>query len=325
MAYGSSNPWPGSTTIRYNVPNSALNLPGNYWTGGNVNAGATGAYTAANTPMPLTKPITYEAPQKRTLQDNIGSFPDIESLTTMINGLQQAAQTKANRGRIPGAEDLENQSSKNIGSYLRGEVPEDVKYNLGRAAAERGVATGNVYGANSNAAYLRALGLESVGLMNKGQEQLTGAYARNPAAPLFDPSTLLITPLDREKLRIAEENARLEAERTAALQAEAAARQMTAFNAMNWGNVGGGYGRRPAYGSNWQPGQALIPPGYYAPGTRTTMDWNSFVPTATATPTPTPTATEGTNPNILAGLTQEERDLYDMDPASFWGDPRFGG
>lgn len=118
----------------------------------------------------------------------------LEQLTQFVNRINQQAQQQANVGRIPGAAGLEAQSSENIGAALRGELPTDVLNLIGQQAAERGIATGAPGGPNANAALLRALGLTSLGQQQVGQQNLSAAYARNPAAPLFNPATQLLSP-----------------------------------------------------------------------------------------------------------------------------------
>jgi len=125
---------------------------------------------------------------------NLGSGANTEALTGQINALNRQGQAAALGSRIPNATGLEAESSANIGSELAGNLPADVIRNLQQAAAERGVAVGSPGSPNSSAAYLRALGLSSLDLSNMGQQNLSSALARNPAAPLFDPSQLLITP-----------------------------------------------------------------------------------------------------------------------------------
>lgn len=123
-----------------------------------------------------------------------GASPNLSSLTELINGLNQTAQTNANAARVPNNPALEQQSSGNIGSLLKGEIPQDVINQLSQQAAERGVANGSPGSANSNAALLRSLGLTSLDLQQTGQQNLTAADARNPGAPIFDPTTQLLTP-----------------------------------------------------------------------------------------------------------------------------------
>lgn len=117
----------------------------------------------------------------------------LTDLTNYINNLQRTAQTLANQARIPQAAGLEEQSSANIAAGMKGIVNPDVLRQLQVQAAERGISMGPESPA-TNAAYLQALGLTSYGLQEQAQRDLSAAYARNPAAPLFDPTTQLLTP-----------------------------------------------------------------------------------------------------------------------------------
>lgn len=137
-------------------------------------------------------------------QQNLESLPDITALTEAINALNLQAQQAANMGRIPGEQGLEQQSSNLIGQQMQGQVPADVQNLLRQQGAEQNVSTGR----DSQTAYLRALGLTSLGQQQQGQQNLSAAVARNPVAPLFDPTHMLITPyqqgmLGLEQARIA--------------------------------------------------------------------------------------------------------------------------
>ncbi len=134
----------------------------------------------------------------------------------MINQINQNAQREANAGRIPGGAGLEAKSSANIGSALGGQLPADVMYQIGQQAAERGVSGGSPHGANTNADYLRALGLNSLQLQGTGQDWLTAALARNPAAPIYDPSKLLITPTQATGFNLDQANLELNQQKTSA-------------------------------------------------------------------------------------------------------------
>lgn len=132
--------------------------------------------------VPTTTPIT------QTPDD------EITRLTNLVNQLNQQAQTAANQARIPGAAGLEQQSSNMIGQELSGQLPQDVQNQLAQYAAERGISTGN-----SN--LLQQLGLNSLQAQQQGQQNLTAAYARNPAAPIYDPSQLILTPAQQAQLQ----------------------------------------------------------------------------------------------------------------------------
>lgn len=132
-----------------------------------------------------------------------GAAPDIGSLTQMINQLNLQGQQAANQGRIPGAAGLEAASSGNIANLLAGQVPPDVQRQIAQTAAERGISTGN-----DN--LLQSLGLTSLGLQQTGQQNLSQAYARNPVAPLFDPTTQTMTPAQAAQANLASQQLMLE-------------------------------------------------------------------------------------------------------------------
>lgn len=162
---------------------------------------------------------------------------NLSALTTYINQLNRTAQQQANVARIPGAQGLEETSSANIASELAGNVDPSTIRLLRQQAAERGVNVG-VDSPNADAAYLQALGLTSREQMARGQQDLTAAYARNPAAPLFDPSSQLLTPYQSGQLSIQE--GQLELARQA--EANRAANEAAAIALR-----GGGGGRAPIY------------------------------------------------------------------------------
>lgn len=230
----------------------------------------------------------------------------IKATTDMINQINQNAQQAANAGRIPGGAALEAASSKNIGNALSGALSQDVVNQIGQRAAERGVGSGSPWGANTNADYLKAIGLNSLQLQGTGQDWLTAALGRNPAAPIFDPSKLLITPtqatgfgLDQANLTLRQQEAITAAQNSNAqrqLQADLAnasnalEREKILANYQNeelnrqnalrlaqlhWGNQGGG---GSGYGPRGNQGTGAFNPA--------TNWYTGGAPTMTATPTP---------------------------------------
>lgn len=181
-------------------------------------------------PQPVTPPIGTGIPAgggntvpyvptnipTTTTQSNVADIPNLETLTKAINDLNIAAQQQANVSRIPGEAGLEQQSSANIASELGGQVPPDVEALLRQQGAEQNVVSGR----DSNSAYLRALGLTSLGQQQAGQQNLSAAAARNPLAPLFDPTSQLLTAgqagqlgLGQQAENIAQQRLALEAQR----------------------------------------------------------------------------------------------------------------
>lgn len=133
---------------------------------------------------------------------NLGQSGNLTQLSDLINSINRNAQTQNLQARIPNAPALEAQSSANIGSELQGQLPQDVMNLLGQQAAERGVGTGiGADSQNASAAYLRALGQTSLQQEQLGQQNLTSAYARNPAAPLFDTGSQVISPLNLAQIQ----------------------------------------------------------------------------------------------------------------------------
>lgn len=189
---------------------------------------------------------------------NIGQASNIKNISDVINEINRTAQTAALRARIPGAAGLEKQSSELIRQELAGGVPTDVQNLLAQQAAERGIGgVGAGTGQNVNAAYLRALGLTSLGQEQAGQQNLSAAYARNPAAAIFDPSSMLLTPSQSAQLELGYQS---EADRVALERERLAAEAARGGR----GGGGGGYGYGgPDYGAS--PYQ-YAEPGTYAYG-----------------------------------------------------------
>ena len=110
---------------------------------------------------------------------------------------------------LPGYTSMREQQSGNIGAQLRGEVPMDVRNLISQAGAERGVMGGQAAGSpNANAAWLRALGLTSIGQQQAGQAGLTAAIQQTPYPELWNPAGLYTSErLAQEELEQAQAGA----------------------------------------------------------------------------------------------------------------------
>jgi hypothetical protein len=84
------------------------------------------------------------------------------------------------------------QRSQNTNQMLKGQLPQDVINQISQQAAERGIATGSPGSNNANAAYLRALGLNSLGMMGQGSQELSRSIADTPVPQLWNPLSLQI-------------------------------------------------------------------------------------------------------------------------------------
>jgi len=125
---------------------------------------------------------------------NMGNLSQLDQLfggLNTFNAGQAANQLKTN---LPGYEGLIGQRSGVIGQELKGQLPQDVLDQIIQRSAERGIATGSPISPNNNAAYLKALGLTSLGQISKGMTDLSGAIHDTPTAPLANPASMFITP-----------------------------------------------------------------------------------------------------------------------------------
>jgi hypothetical protein len=102
----------------------------------------------------------------------------------------QALQPYA--ANLPGYANMVGQRSENTSQMLRGELPQDVINQISQQSAERGVGGGQAGGPNSNAAYLRALGLNSLDVMGQGSQQLSQSIADTPVPELWNPASLWV-------------------------------------------------------------------------------------------------------------------------------------
>lgn len=142
------------------------------------------------------------------------------------------------------------QRSHNTGAALRGELPQDVINLIGRQAAERGVATGSPGSANSNTAYLAALGLTSLGQQQSGAAQLSQSIQDTPVPQIFNPASIAVP----EHLASLELN-------QAQLGAGSAARLPGSPPIV----ASSGPGRAPGM-APWGTGASHLAPGQAAPG-----------------------------------------------------------
>jgi len=244
--------------------------------GGSTPAGSVTPVTTDFDPAYGGKPAVPDPTSvlQDTIGANIGMMPDIKGLGKKVSNYFWNQTT----GRVPGYEDMAGQSAKNIGAQLRGEIPEDVLYNLGQGAAERGISRG---GGFSNADYLRSLGLTSLGLMGEGEKGLTGALQRAESIPLFDISKYMLSPQDAY-------NAQFQSNVIGAAPdpAAAAAALKDTLNKA----------------SSTTPGRTTTPPalGGGAPASNTYFDWNKI----------------GTDPTI--GTTSPAASTYNPWGAGGW-------
>ncbi len=134
---------------------------------------------------------------------NIGNLGSLYQLGTGVSNYAQNQLLSNYNAAIPDYSSLAKQSSLNIGSELRGELPDDVVTNIINRAAERGIMTGTTGSANTNAALVKQLLGDSLGLTEMGERELSAAVARSPIAQPFDVSRMFVTPQQEQEAAMA--------------------------------------------------------------------------------------------------------------------------
>jgi len=125
---------------------------------------------------------------------------------TNIDNLTQGADTISATGaalpfeiNLPGYEGMLQTATGNTGQELQGQVPQDVQNLLAEQSAERGVSTGEAPGSpNTNAAYLQALGLTSLGQEQQGQTNLSQLIGETPTGASYNPASSFVTPAQQQ-------------------------------------------------------------------------------------------------------------------------------
>jgi hypothetical protein len=171
---------------QHGLPGAPTASPGNIQ-GSNPQTGAGPYGGIPQVPNPITTQLS-------DIQGNFGNLGNLGNLGTGLN--TQIAQQAAlpYQLNLPNYGAMTGQSSQNILSLLRGQVPQDVANQIAQMGAERGVATGSIGSPNSETALLRSLGLTSLGLQQQGESELTGAVGRTPTGQQFNPASFLVSP-----------------------------------------------------------------------------------------------------------------------------------
>lgn len=134
---------------------------------------------------------------------NAANLPGLESTAANLNPFNQNQLLGQYNMAIPNYAALTQTASGNAMQQLSGQVPTDVINELLTGAAERGITGGMPGSPNSNAAYLRALGLTSIGQQATGMQNLHQLTADAPIAKPFDPASMFVTPEQEQEAQMA--------------------------------------------------------------------------------------------------------------------------
>lgn len=138
--------------------------------------------------------IDYGAALERTIQQNISVLPSLGDLATQSTELYSRLMETA----YPGITNLKNLGTEQIASFLRGEIPEDVRRQLQQSAAERSAASGTAGSPFSRALEARDLGLTSLSLIQGGLSAAERWIAQ-ARGKTFDFSRMFFGPEDTQR------------------------------------------------------------------------------------------------------------------------------
>lgn len=251
---------------------------------------------------------------------NLGNLYALGQGTNQFNEGQLISNYQS---AIPDYSALATQQSSNIGSELSGQVPQDVLNQILQNAAERGIVTGSPGGPNANAAYLRSLGLTSLGLQEQGVNDLKTAVSEAPIAQPFDISKMFTTPDEWQQAQMAA-NLYKSAPIPSAAAGAARAAGMVGGGGGTSITLPGGGGAAPSLSPWWEPGQTVLDSN--APDITTThsdpyAQWNQW---ASGLPSTTTATNNGFNMEDYAYATgSNPQDTYgglEYDLPSMWND-----
>lgn len=262
---------------------------------------------------------------------NIANLNNLLNLTGQVNAFNQNQALNQVRTGLPLYDQMVAESSNNILDQIQGNVPGDVLDEILRVAAERGIMTGTTGSQNANAAMLRALGLTSLDLMQRGEQNLTGAIGRTPRGPLFDPSGMMVRPDDYQSAQMA-----------ANLYASAPDPMAAANRSLGAAQAGLRSGM--ASGPSWSQRNAANAPSWdKVRQTPQTAAWADYGPTQAHTGTNMEVLNQGQftgqdwynatfggqgyrqRPNAAPGPQGGGFSNLNYDPNRYWADPSSGG
>jgi hypothetical protein len=166
-----------------------------------IQAAGDNAYNYGYSPAYGGTPIVPD-PNASATASITGGLGNLGSLYGLTGGLDTAAGAGAISSlgqEIPGVSGLITGTTGNISNELAGKVPQDVIDLLSQHSAEIGAGRGmGPMAPSTNAAYLRALGLTSLGEKQRGAADLNSLMTAVPRAPQFDPSRMIVSPEEQQ-------------------------------------------------------------------------------------------------------------------------------
>lgn len=142
-------------------------------------------------------PSTPEALAQVPAQVNLAAAPNLESLSTLVNRINQTAQQQANLSRTGYSPEYDQGILQNIYNMSQGYVsPETVSEAESAAAQQWGGAGFGVDTPAMQSAVRRTLGLTREQQQQQAAQEYAQYLGTHPSAPIYDVSKMMVTPAD---------------------------------------------------------------------------------------------------------------------------------
>lgn len=147
--------------------------------------------------VPTAPNVNPQKEQLNTAQGNLAALPTLEEIASGVDSFNLSQRNKALTAAIPGYTNLVAGESGTLGSWMRGEIPNDVIGQVERSGAAHAIEGG--YGGSQMATNLTArdLGLTSLDLQGRAMSALPSYLntVGNLAVPKqFDVTSGFLTP-----------------------------------------------------------------------------------------------------------------------------------
>lgn len=148
--------------------------------------------------VPGFNKINPQGEQNKAIEGNLSALPKAQDLAGKVNEFNQAEMLKQIRNVLPNFDSLIGTNAANIGSQLKGEIPDDVAQNIYQSNVAKGLESG-VGGGTQRTKNLTArdLGLTSLALKDKGFDSLNkwiGTARQQLSHPQMDVTSMFISP-----------------------------------------------------------------------------------------------------------------------------------
>lgn len=164
------------------------------------------------------KPVVPDAPdidagavQKQTVKDNLAVLPDIQNIAAKQNTFNQGELDRLMEMAMPGTRSIRETATNLVGSQLRGEIPTDVQNQVQNNAAARAISGGFGGSGMHGNLVARDLGLTSMDIQKQGMNSAAAwmQMAKSSTAPLFDGTSMFLTPQQRTQYAFANRDFRM--------------------------------------------------------------------------------------------------------------------